>query len=65
MAGNNVIRIISDSRNLKELSFRPNEQHLSAGKDLGNARDIRYFRKNSLADRVDALIINGGFEIAR
>ena len=70
MADNNIVTIISESRNLRALPFRPTENQLSVGKEWEEwldaiEREFRYFRINSPADRKDALIIYGGTEIAR
>ena len=69
IADNNIITIISESRNLTALSFRPTDDQLSIGREREEwldaiKREFRYFRINSPADRKYALIIYVGTEIA-
>ena len=40
MAENNVVKIISESRNLRALPFRPTEDQLSIGKECEEWLDI-------------------------
>ena len=70
MADNNEVTIISESRTLRALPLRPTENQLSVGKEWEEwldaiEREFRYFRIYSPADRKDALIIYGGYDIAR
>ena len=59
MADNNMVTIISEPRNLRDLPFRPTECQLPVGKEWEEwldaiEREIGYFRINSPADRNDA-----------
>ena len=70
MADRNAVTIITDSRNLRALPFRPTEDQLSIGKCWEDwlesiEREFRYFRIDNSLDKKDALIIYGGPEIAR
>ena len=70
MAENIIVTIISESRHLRALPFRPTEDQLFAGKEWEEwldaiEREFRYFRITSPSDRKDALMIYGGTEIAR
>lgn len=62
--------IITETRNLRTLSFRHTEDQLLTGKAWEEwleeiERKFRYFRINDPQDKKDALIIYGGKEIAR
>ena len=61
MSDNNLVTIISESRILRALPFRPTEDLLSVGKEWEEWLDAI----DSPADRKYALIIYGGTEIAR
>ena len=70
MADNNVVTIISESRNLRALPFRPIKDQLIVWKELEEwfdaiEREFRYFKINSPADRKVALILYVRTEIAR
>ena len=67
---NETVTVITESRNLKALPFRPFEDQLSTGKAWedwleGIEREFRYFRITSALDKKDAIIIYGGQEISR
>ena len=70
MAENTGVTVMTETRNLRALPFRPSEDQLSTGKAWEEwlediEREFRYFRISSPADRKDAMIIYGGKEIAR
>ena len=70
MAENTGVTVMTETRNLRALPFRPSEDQLSTGKAWEEGlddleREFRYFRISSPADRKDAMIIYGGKEIAR
>ena len=70
MAENTGVTVMTETRNLRALPFRPSEDRLSTGKAWEEwlediEREFRYFRISSPADRKDAMIIYGGKEIAR
>ena len=70
MGENDTVTIITESRNLRALPFRPSEDQLSTGKAWedwleGIEREFRYFRITSALDKKDAILIYGGQEIAR
>ena len=65
MGKNETVTIITESRNLRALQFRPSEDQLSTGKAWedwleGVEREFRYFRIANALDKKDALIIYGG-----
>ena len=66
----NVIRIITETRNLKIQPFTPKDDQITTGKVWDEwleeiERELRYFKISDSADKKDALIIYGGKEIAR
>ena len=70
MAENTGVTVMTETRNLRALPFRPSEDQLSTGKAWEEwlddiEREFRYFRISSPTDRKDAMIIYGGKEIAR
>ena len=70
MGENEAITIITESRNLRALPFRPSEDQLSNGKAWedwldGIEREFRYFKITNALDKKDAMIIYGGQELAR
>ena len=70
MDANERVTVVTETRNLRTLPFRPSEDQLSTGKAWedwleGIEREFRYFRITSAVDQKDALIIYGGQEIAR
>ena len=70
MGENETVTIITESRNLRTLPFRPTEDQLMTGKAWedwldGIEREFRYFRITNPLDKKDAMIIYGGQEIAR
>lgn len=70
MGENDSVTIVTESRNLRTLPFRPPEDQLMTGKSWedwldGMEREFRYFRIMNPMDKKDAMIIYGGQEIAR
>ena len=70
MGENETVTIITESRNLRALQFRPSEDQLSTGKAWedwleGIEREFRYFRITNALDKKNALIIYGGQDISR
>ena len=70
MDANERVTVVTETRNLRTLPFRPSEDQLSTSKAWedwleGIEREFRYFRITSAMDQKDALIIYGGQEIAR
>ena len=70
MGENEPITIITESRNLRTLPFRPSEDQLSNGKAWedwldGIEREFRYFKITNAIDNKDAMTIYGGQELAR
>lgn len=70
MGDNETVTVITESRNLRSLPFKPSEDQLSTGKAWEDwleeiEREFRYFRITSPLDKKDAIIIYGGQEIAR
>ena len=69
MGESETVIIITESRNLRTLPFRPAEDQLmteKAWKDWldGIEREFRYFRITNPLDKKDAMIIYGGQEVA-
>ena len=70
MADNETVTVVTESRNLRTLPFRPSEDQLSTGKVWGDwlegiERKFRYFKIGNPQDKKDAMIIYGGPEISR
>ena len=70
MSENETVTIITESRNLKALPFRPSEDQLSTGNAWevwleGLESEFRYFKITNALDQKNTLIIYGGQEIAR
>ena len=70
MGDNEKVTVITESKNLRSLPFKPSEDQLSTGKAWEDwleeiEREFRYFRITSPLDKKDAIIIYGGQEIAR
>ena len=70
MVDNNAVTIITQSRNLRALPFRPSEDQLSTGKAWEDwleeiEREFGYFKITSAPDKKDAIIIYGGQKIAQ
>ena len=70
MAESNAVTMITASRNLRALPFRPSEDQLTIGKDWEDwleeiEREFRYFKITSPLDKKDPIIIYGGQHIAR
>ena len=68
MAEHEQVTVITESRNLKALPFRPSEDQLTTGKAWedwleGIEREFRYFKISNPQDKKDAMIIYGGQEI--
>ena len=69
MADNETVSVITESRNLRTLPFRPSEDQLYTGKVWGDwlegiEREFRYFKIGNPQDKKDAMIIYGGPEIS-
>ena len=65
-----IIRVITETRNLKTQPFVPKDDQITTGKAWEKwleevERELRYFKISDPADKTDALIIYGGKEIAR
>ena len=70
MAEHEQVAVITESRNLKALPFRPSEDQLTTGKAWedwleGIEREFRYFKISHPRDKKDAMIIYRGQEISR
>ena len=70
MAEREPLTIVTESRNLKTLPFRPSGDQLSMGREWedwleGIEREFHYFKILNPQDKKDAIIIYGGQELSR
>ena len=64
------ITVVTETRNLRTISFIQNDDPLSTGKQWedwleGIEREFRYFKITQPEDKKDALLIYGGKELVR
>ena len=69
MVERETLTIVTESRNLKTLPFRPSGDQLSTGREWedwleGKGREFRYFKILNPQDKKDAIIIYGGQELS-